>query len=150
VRRLVVRGLLVAALAALALPGLAAALSVDDVASEVRCPTCNAPLNVSSSPLADRMRDFIDVRIKRGWSKDRIIDALVVQFGPDVRTTPPKSGFGLVAWLVPLLAVAAGLAAIPILTRMWSRRRQGPAPATPPSGPDAARLQEELDRYGPP
>ena len=65
------RALVVALLALLLLPGAASALTVNDVAQQVRCPTCNTPLDVSNSPLATRMRAYIGDRIDRGWSEER-------------------------------------------------------------------------------
>jgi cytochrome c-type biogenesis protein CcmH len=144
-----VRPVLLALALVLLVPVAALGVSVDEVAREVRCPTCNTPLNVSNAPVADRMRVYIADRIERGWSKDQIIDGLVAEFGPTIRTTPPKSGFNLVAWLVPALAVLAGLAAIPIITRLWARRRPALADAPPPTGLEAKRLDDELDRFGP-
>jgi cytochrome c-type biogenesis protein CcmH len=145
------RVLLIAFLLLAAAPMLAGALTINDVARDVRCPTCNTPLDVSSAPAAEGMREYIAARIDQGWDKQRIIDSLVEDFGPAVLATPPKSGFNLVAWLVPALLVGLGLAAIPVLTRAWTRRRReelsGPAPLSPH---DARRLDEELRRLGPP
>ena len=62
------RVLVIALLALLLLPAAASAFTVNDVAQEVRCPTCNAPLDVSNSPLATRMRLYIGDRIQAGWS----------------------------------------------------------------------------------
>ena len=140
------RLLLLLALLALAAPAGALALTVDDVAKEVRCPVCNAPLNVSNGPQADRMRAYIRQRIDQGWSESRIIDDLKVQFGANVLATPPKSGFDLVAWIVPGIAVAIGLVTIGILTRLWARRRGPPEVVTRPVGPEAERLEDELRR----
>jgi cytochrome c-type biogenesis protein CcmH len=137
------------ALAALALlPAPAGALTVSEVAREVRCPTCNTPLDVSSSPAAADMKAYIAQRIEAGWDKGRIIDGLVAEFGPGVLATPPKSGFDLIAWLVPGLAVLGGIVAIGLLAWSWSRRRPGPAgPRGPPPSPEeAARLEDELRR----
>lgn len=142
------RAVVIVLIALLAMPGLAFGLSVGDVAREVRCPTCNTPLDVSSSPVAQDMKAYIARRIEAGWSKQRIIDGLVAEFGPNVLTTPPKSGFDLIAWIVPALAVALGLAAIPVITRTWARR-------APPADATAVALTDEesrrLDeRLGPP
>lgn len=142
------RVVLVALIALLALPGLAMALTVRDVAEDVRCPTCNTPLDVSNSAVAQDMKALIARRIDQGWTKQRIIDELVDEFGPTVLATPPKSGFDLIAWIVPALAVAAGLCAIPIVARLWHRR--GATVAAPPpaiSDEDRRRLDERL---GPP
>ena len=140
------RVLLVALIALLALPGLAAALTVNDVAVEVRCPTCNTPLNVSNAPVAQDMKAYIARRIDQGWSKQRIIDGLVDEFGSQVLATPPKSGFDLIAWIVPALAVALGLAAIPVLARTWARRAPPEAAPAPISDEDRRRLEERLGR----
>lgn len=142
------RAAAIAMICLLALPGLALGLTVGEVAREVRCPTCNTPLDVSNAPVAQDMKVYIAERIDAGWDKDRIIDGLVEEFGPQVLATPPKSGFDLIAWIVPALVVAAGLAAIPFITRRWARRPQVEAAAPPPlSDEDRRRLDEEL---GPP
>ncbi len=135
-------------LAVLAMAAPALSLTVNEVAREVRCPTCNTPLDVSNSPAADRMKVFIADRIAAGDDKETIIDALVEEFGRGVLATPPKSGFDLVAWIVPIALVVGGLAAIPFVTRAWARRR-GDSPAAEISAEDAARLDEELRRRDP-
>ena len=47
---------------------------------------------------------------------------------------------------MPGLAVLAGLCAIPIITRLWARRRTPAAAVSPPEGEDARRLDDELGR----
>jgi cytochrome c-type biogenesis protein CcmH len=134
-----------------ALPPVAGALTVSEVAREVRCPTCNTPLDVSSSPAATDMKQYIAERIEMGWEKERIIDGLVAEFGEGVLATPPKSGFDLIAWLVPGLAVLGGIVAIALLAWAWSRRRPAAAAAAeapPPTPEEARRLDDELRRLG--
>ena len=124
----------------------AAALTVNEIAREVRCPTCERPLNVSDAPAAQQMRVYIADLIAQGWSRERIIEALVAEFGEGVLATPPKRGFGLVAWLVPVGVLVAGLVALPLLARRWRRRRE----STPAEGPatlsddERRRLEEAL------
>lgn len=132
--------------ACLALATPAMSLTVVEVAREVRCPTCNTPLDVSNSPAAERMKLFIAQRIEAGDDKQEIIDALVVEFGRGVLATPPKEGFDLVAWVVPIGLVVIGLAAIPFVTRSWARRRRDEPPPDI-SAEDAARLDDELRRH---
>jgi cytochrome c-type biogenesis protein CcmH len=142
--------LLLALVALAALPAAAGALTVNEVAREVRCPTCNTPLDVSNSPAASDMKRYIAERIDRGWDKDRIIDGLVGEFGEGVLATPPKSGFDLIAWVVPGLVVLAGLVGIALLAWAWSRRRPAAAEAQapPPTPEEARRLEDELRRLG--
>jgi cytochrome c-type biogenesis protein CcmH len=131
-----------------ALPAVGMAYSINDVARQVRCPTCNTPLDVSNAPVAIDMKRYIAEKRDAGWTQDEVIDGLVDEFGRGVLATPPKSGFDLLAWIVPALAVALGLASIPFITRAWARRPRtaaGPE-APPPSDEEARRLDEELRR----
>jgi cytochrome c-type biogenesis protein CcmH/NrfF len=102
------------------------------------------------------MRAFIRARIAAGDTKSEIKDQLVAQFGESVLAAPPKSGFNLLAWALPLAgaAVAAGLLALALWR--WSRRRvaEEPPPVAasangrPPLDPDLERrLDEEFARY---
>lgn len=139
--------LAIALIAMMAAPALAVGLTVRDVAREVRCPTCNTPLDVSNAPVALDMKAYIAARIDAGWSKQRIIDGLVDEFGSQVLATPPKSGFDLIAWIVPALAVALGLCAIPLITRTWARRAPPPPTVTTMTDEERRRLD---DQVGPP
>lgn len=141
--------LVVAALILLA-PAGALGLSVSEVAQELRCVTCGTPLDVSNAPAAQRMKARIALRISQGATKQQIIDEFVADFGRQVLATPPKRGFDLVAWLLPALAVVAGLCAIPFVTRSWSKRRAAGAAAAVPqlSAEDQARVDRELEALG--
>jgi len=144
------RALALALIALAALPVGVLAYTVNDVARQVRCPTCNTPLDVSSAPVALDMKRYIAEKRDAGWTQQEVIDGLVDEFGRGVLATPPKSGFDLIAWIVPALAVALGLAAIPIIARAWSRRARVPeGPEAPaPTPEEARRLEEELRRRG--
>jgi cytochrome c-type biogenesis protein CcmH len=93
------------------------------------------------------MKAYIRKRIAAGDSKAEIEDALVAQFGPDVLATPSKHGFGLLAWLVPLVAVGAAAVVIGLLVRAWSRRRGPPAPERALDPDLERRVDEELARF---
>lgn len=110
-----------------------------DLEAELVCPVCDTTLDQSNAPVAQRMKVFIRERIAAGDSEQQIKDALVAEFGAGVLATPPKSGFGLLAWLLPLGAVVAGAIAVGLAILTWSRRRP------PPSGPEGS-LEPELER----
>jgi cytochrome c-type biogenesis protein CcmH len=140
-------------LAALALaPAAPARVELTDVEDEVMCPVCGTPLNLSESPQAQREREFIRRLIAQGDSKQEIKDKLVAQYGEAVLAVPEKDGFGLTAWLAPLLVLLGGLVALAVLVPRWRRRR----PASAAGGGngrvqidpvDARRLQDDLARY---
>lgn len=131
-----------------ALPVAAGAYTVNDVARQVRCPTCNTPLDVSNAPVALDMKRYIAEKRDAGWTQQQVIDGLVDEFGRGVLATPPKSGFDLIAWVVPGIVVLIGLGAIPILTRAWARRPRPDAASAgpPPTDEESQRLEEELRR----
>jgi cytochrome c-type biogenesis protein CcmH len=140
---------LILAAAMLLAPASALGLTVTEVAEELRCPTCNAPLEVSNAPVAQRMKAEIAERIAQGRTKDEIKAEFVQEFGRGVLTTPPTKGFDLVAWIVPILAVAIGLCSIPFITRAWAKRRpRTEAAPVALSSEDRARIERELDAFG--
>ena len=117
--------------------------TLGEISHEVMCPTCHTLLELSDAPVAQRMRAFIRRRIAAGDSKSRIENELVAQFGPAVLAAPPHRGLGLVAWLAPLVLLAAGAAAA---GRPALRRRA--AAATPLLDARLDRLvDEELARF---
>lgn len=143
------RVLAAALLLALAAAGSAAASeqhpTLPELERELICPTCHEPLALSSSPIADRMRAFIRARIAAGDTKSEIKTKLVDQFGESVLAAPPKHGFNLLAWLLPLIGLALGAVVLAVLARRWSRARATPAPLGP-SGNGRSSLDPELER----
>jgi cytochrome c-type biogenesis protein CcmH len=120
---------------------------------EIICPTCHTTLDLSNSPIADRMRAFISSRIAAGDAKSEIKSKLVAQFGEAVLAAPPKKGFNLLAWVLPLAGVGLAAIALAHVARRWARSR-APAAVDPasngraPLDPDLERrLDEELARF---
>jgi cytochrome c-type biogenesis protein CcmH len=145
-----VAALLAAALVGLSLAGIAAAAdppNAADLEAELVCPVCETTLDQSDAPVAQRMKAFLRERIAAGDSEQEIKDALVAEFGPGVLATPSKSGFGLLAWLVPLGVLFGGAVAVALLVRFWSRREPPPPPAASIDPELDRRVDEELARF---
>lgn len=144
-------------LASLALVGGAQASAqrptAAELESELVCPVCNATLDTSNAPVARRMKAFIRARIAAGDTKSEIKASLVDQFGPTVLAVPPKQGFELIAWLLPLAGLALGVVVVGALAWRWSRIRAGDeSPGDVDAPLDSAlerRLDDELARYEP-
>ena len=140
--------LLLAAAAVIAVPPARASEqhpTLADLANEVICPTCHTTIDQSNSPIALRMKAFIRERIAAGDTKSEIKDKLVAQFGESVLAAPPRSGFNLLAWLLPLVGAAVAAAVLAMLARRW--RRGKPEPLEPgPSSNGRSTLTPDLDR----
>jgi cytochrome c-type biogenesis protein CcmH len=78
----------------------------------------------------------IDEHIATGMNDHQVLDAMIKQYGPLAYVEPPKTGFGLVAWLMPILYLLAGLALVFVVMKRWRKR-----PATVASTPGVAGLQ---------
>src|SRR5207244_2744390 len=157
--RVVIR--LLAAAVALALVAAAPALASErhpsqaEIEGEVMCPVCGTTLDQSHSAIAQRMKAYIARRRQAGATKSQVETELVGQFGTRILAAPPKHGFDLLAWLLPLGGVVLGGAALGAAAWRWSRAREPqPAVVSPSSNGRVAlepeleqRLDEELARF---
>lgn len=153
------RFLVVTLMLALAAPAPATASeerpTLADLEDEVVCPVCTPEtLEQSNSAVAERMRAFIRQRIAAGDTKSEIKEKLVAQFGEQVLAAPPKSGFNVLAWALPLLGGLIAGVAVALLALRWSRTREPAAPleassnGRPPLDPELEqRVDEELARF---
>ena len=124
--------------------------SLAKLEGEVMCPVCGTTLDQSDAPAALQIKRFIKRRIAAGDSEGEIKHALVANYGEAILASPPKHGFGLLAWWVPLggIVVAAALLAAGIWR--WSRARESVVAAAGVVALDPAldrRLDDELKRF---
>jgi cytochrome c-type biogenesis protein CcmH len=138
VRRVLAAAVVAVCAAVATSAGWSAPPDAADLEAELVCPVCETTLDQSNAPVAERMKLYIRERIAAGDTEQEIKDALVREFGPGVLATPEKSGFGLLAWLVPLAVLAVGAVVVGLLIRTWSRARD--------RAPEDASLDPELER----
>ena len=134
-RQLVVIALLVCALVPSAAFAAQPQFSMNEIETELMCPTCQSRLDLSHAPAAEQIRSFVERKREEGWTKQQVKDALVQDFGPAVLAAPPASGVGLVAWIVPAALVVGGVGVVVALTVVWRRRRRSDAVAVAPVDP---------------
>ncbi len=124
--------------------------TLPELEGELICPTCKTTLDQSEAPVANQIRRFVRRRIADGDTKSEIKTKLVGIYGPGVLAAPPTRGFDLIAWLLPLGGLAAGLVAASALAWRWSRSRGDPPPPGGRLTLEPAlerRLDEELRRF---
>jgi cytochrome c-type biogenesis protein CcmH len=155
-----VRRVALLALAALALAPAALASeahpTLNELENEVMCPVCGTTLAQSDSDAAKQIERVIRQKIAAGYTKSQIKDILVQQYGKSILAAPPKEGFDLLAWLLPLAGVILGAALLGVAAWRWTQGRAEAEDAPPVASmngrgqldPDVERrLDEELARF---
>ena len=121
--------------------------SLAELEGEVMCPVCETTLDQSSSPAAQQIKRVIRNRIAAGDTKTEIKDRLVAEYGNAILAAPPREGFGLVAWWLPVVGILMAAVVVGIGAWRWARSRE-PAPVGPPLDPSLERrLDDELRRF---
>ena len=81
-------------------------------------------------------------RVKRGESRDEIIDAYLAQYGERILVEPRRQGFNRIAYIVPWVAVGLGLLIIWRISRRGGHRGEPAAAGGVP--PLSDRVRDEL------
>jgi cytochrome c-type biogenesis protein CcmH len=148
--------MLILALAAAVLPATARADALDDevraIAKQLRCPVCTGETVAdSNAEVSVQMRGIIREKLQQGETPDQIKAYFVARYGESILAQPPTRGFTLGVWLMPILALIAGLGIVGAVLRSWLRRGVGaplPTPAVPaPRTADDERLERELEEF---
>jgi len=121
--------------------------SLAELEGEVMCPVCETTLDQSSSPAAQQIKRVIANRIAAGDTKTQIKDRLVAEYGDAILAAPPREGFGLVAWWLPVAGILLAAVVVGLGARRWARARE-PALVGPPLDPALERrIDDELQRF---
>ncbi len=134
------------------------ALQWQDVAGELMSPACPGRTLINcTSGQSEQLRELIRQKVDQGESKSSIMRYFVDMHGEEILAAPPKKGFALAAWLLPLFVILNGAGLIVVLTLRWSRNRDREEHAAPTPTDDTStsaatetdpyrqRLQRELD-----
>lgn len=140
----------VAAALALSAPALGACaqpkVSLAKMEGEVMCPICHTTLDQSDSAAAQQIEQFISARIARCESESQIKSELVANYGTVILAAPPRRGFDLLAWWLPLGGII--LAALLVGFGAWRwRRARVPEPETELDAETERQLDEMLARF---
>ncbi len=117
------------------------------LSNEVMSPYCpGRALSDCPSPQAAELRQWIVEQENAGVSRSEVEQQLFQEFGDQLLQAPRAEGIGLLAYLIPALAFAAGGALVVFFLRRQRSSSAGgeaaPAP-TAPGDPDLERLVEE-------
>jgi len=94
------------------------------LASELRCVVCQN-LSVADSPseMAQQMRAIVREQLQAGKSPEAIKRYFVSKYGEWVLLSPETKGFSLLVWVLPFVALIAGLIVGIWVIRRWTTRK---------------------------
>jgi len=91
---------------------------VDALAASIKCPFCNGEsLYESQSTVASEYRALIAQRVADGATDDEVIEEFAANFGDSYILDTSTSSWSVALWIVPALAIAAGIGVITWLYR---------------------------------
>ena len=107
---------------------------------QLRSPYCpGLMLETCPSPQAGALRDSIYDLAAEGATTEEIVEWMLGRHGEEWRGVPEMSGAGLLAWVIPPIAILLGIG----LLVTWLRSKHAPAPA---EGPAPTSNLSEADR----
>ncbi len=92
---------------------------------------------------SDKMRNQLQAALDKGGgnSDDLILQGFVQEYGPTVIAAPTATGFNRVAWVMPFVVLALGIAFAVHIVRSWKNRPE-PALADGITIPQGSELDE--------
>jgi cytochrome c-type biogenesis protein CcmH len=121
--------------------------SLAKLEGEVMCPTCHTTLDQSNSEAARQIEAFIAVRIARCESEEQIKTELIRNWGTVILAAPPRKGFDLLVWWLPLGGIVVGAVLIGFGAWRWRRARALPDDEPEPDAETEQRIDELLARF---
>lgn len=118
----------------------------DAAIKKLRSPYCpGLMLEVCPTATAKTLRDTLQAMAHAGAPADSIVAWMLAQYGEEYRAVPTAKGSGLLAWIVPPLALLVGLFLV-LVTLRHLRSREGETPSPPKalSAEDESLLAEAL------
>ena len=110
------------------------------------CPVCPAEnIDQAQVPLARQMRNQVRRMLADGTDREQVLAWFSDRYGLGILAEPPRSGFNLIAWIVPGVALALALAG-GLLTLRAMRRRPAVVLATTADASDLQPYLAAVDR----
>ena len=114
-----------------------------EIGRSLMCPVCpGETIEQSQAELAKQMRAIVREKLASGETRQEVLDFFVDRYNEDVLAAPPKSGFNLVAWGIPVLGIAAAMATLALVLRGMRRNTIGVSVAK-----EGARVEADLEPY---
>jgi cytochrome c-type biogenesis protein CcmH len=103
-------------------------------------------VSVHRSAAADEVRHDIRARLRAGQTRKEILAAYVAQYGTRVLAEPPKAGFALTLYVIPVVLLVASIGLVVVVLRRYTSAHRPDALAAEGCSRSVARqLENRLD-----
>jgi cytochrome c-type biogenesis protein CcmH len=101
------------------------------------------------SPVADELRQELRTVLAGGATEKQVVDAFVAKYGERILAAPKPQGFNLLAYVLPIVALAAGLVIVIVTVRRYRSHSIAATMVPPETTADAlrARVEHELTHF---
>ena len=91
-----------------------------ELSNELRCPTCQGlSVKDSEAGFSASIKGKIRELMKHGKSDEEIMAYFVERYGEWILRAPPVSGFNMVLWVLPGIAIVTGLLWVLYRSKNW-------------------------------
>ncbi|CAB4599295.1 unannotated protein [freshwater metagenome] len=98
---------------------------VSSISRTVKCPVCSGEsVAESNAPASQEIRRQIAEQVQQGQTDDEIRSFYAAKYGQAILLTPSAAGVNVLVWILPIVALAVGIAALVIVFRRWASMPQ--------------------------
>ena len=78
--------------------------------SQLMCPVCEGQtIGESKASIAEDMKEMISNKIAEGQTDLEILNYFEDRYGTEILANPPKEGFNLIVWILPILGIICAM-----------------------------------------
>ena len=112
--------------------------------NQLMSPFCpGRTLSACTSPQAEDLRLWLIVQEASGRSREDVEAELFERYGDVLRAAPRAEGFGLTAYVFPVIAFLAGGVVVVVFLRRQTRAAATPEPSSQPPDPELERIIDQ-------
>ncbi|MDX1521063.1 MAG: cytochrome c-type biogenesis protein CcmH [Anaerolineae bacterium] len=118
---------------------------ITKVAEQLNCPTCQGRnLADCDTVTCAQWRGQISDLLVEGYNEQEVLDYFVANYGVQVLQEPPRSGFTLILWVLPVILLLIGGGWLAYTMRDWTNQPATPVTITSSTaGPTVPRSKPE-------
>jgi len=112
--------------------------------NELMSPFCpGRTLSACTSPQAENLRMWLIVQEASGRTREDVEAELFERYGDVLRSAPRAEGFGLTAYVFPVIAFLAGGVIVAVFLRRQTRAAASSQPLSHPLDPELERIIDQ-------